>query len=156
MPTLDDIYRKFGEVAEAAQLLETELGSILLLIRGTDEKLFSKPNSKRATQLHDTINQHTLGQLLKRLNGTTDTLDSLEAVLSTALQERNRLFHSFYRQHNFRRNSDEGRFLMLADLESVHNTVLVAYKAVMLLSGVDLDALASADRRNLPTRHVPL
>jgi hypothetical protein len=30
MPTLDDIYRKFGEVSEAAQLVETELGTMLL------------------------------------------------------------------------------------------------------------------------------
>ena len=27
MPTLDDVYRKFGEASEAAQLLETELGT---------------------------------------------------------------------------------------------------------------------------------
>lgn len=30
MPGLDDIYRKFGEAAEAAQLLETELGNMLV------------------------------------------------------------------------------------------------------------------------------
>jgi hypothetical protein len=27
MPSLDDVYRKFGEAAEAAQLVETELGT---------------------------------------------------------------------------------------------------------------------------------
>ena len=32
MPTLDDVYRKFGETAEAAQLLETDLGTIALMI----------------------------------------------------------------------------------------------------------------------------
>jgi hypothetical protein len=31
MTSLDDVYRKFGETAEAAQLLETELGNILLI-----------------------------------------------------------------------------------------------------------------------------
>jgi hypothetical protein len=30
MPTLNEVYRKFGEVAEAAQLLETELGNMLI------------------------------------------------------------------------------------------------------------------------------
>ena len=30
MPSLDDVYRKFGEVSEAAQLVETELGTLLL------------------------------------------------------------------------------------------------------------------------------
>jgi hypothetical protein len=33
MLTLDDVYSKFGEAAEAAQLLETELGNMLLLVR---------------------------------------------------------------------------------------------------------------------------
>ena len=32
MPTLDDVYRKFGEASEAAQLLETELGTMLLTV----------------------------------------------------------------------------------------------------------------------------
>jgi hypothetical protein len=30
MPTLDDVYRKFGEVAEAVALLETDLGTMLM------------------------------------------------------------------------------------------------------------------------------
>jgi hypothetical protein len=50
--TLDDVFRKFGESAEAAQLLETELGTMLLLIRGTEEKLITEPNptSHRASR----------------------------------------------------------------------------------------------------------
>lgn len=31
MPSLDDVYRKFGEVSEVAQLLETELGTMPLM-----------------------------------------------------------------------------------------------------------------------------
>ena len=45
---------------------------------------------------------------------------------------------------------------MLTDLESLHDTLLKAYKAVMLLSGVDLDALATTDQPNPPTRRVPI
>ena len=86
--TLDDVYRKFGETAEAAQLLETELGTMLLLIRGEEEKLIVEPNPQRAGQLHDTINRHTLGQLLKNLNSTTQSLDAIEALLCNALEER--------------------------------------------------------------------
>ena len=157
MPTLDDIYRKFGETAEAAQLLETQLGTMLLLIRGAEDDLFTVPNPKRAFDLCGTINRHTLGQLIKSLNSTTQSLDALESLLSKALQERNRLIHSFYRDHNFRRNSDEGRALMLEDVESIHDTLLQAYKAVMLLSGVELEALVdSAVEHNAPTRHVSI
>lgn len=157
MPTLDDVYRKFGETAEAAQLLETQLGTMLLLTRSAEERLFTEPNPERASDIYDTINRQTLGQLLKGLGRTTQSLDALESLLSKALQERNRLFHSFYRHHNFRRNSDEGRALMLKDIESIHDTLLRAYKAVTLLSGVDLDAVAnSAVEYTLPTRHVPI
>jgi hypothetical protein len=152
VPTLDDVYRKFGEAAEAAQLLETELGTMLLFIRAADDGLLIEPNPARASDLLTTINRHTLGQLLKYLSRKTPSLDTLEPLLWTALEERNRLSHSFFRQHNFRRNSDEGRTFMLRDLESIHGALLDAYKAIMLLSGVNLDIVAYT----APTCHIPI
>jgi hypothetical protein len=117
-------------------------------------RLFTEPNPELAADLFSTINRHTLGQLIRRINSTAQSLDALESLFSKALEERNRLSHSFYRQHNFRRNSDEGRALMLKDIESIHDTLLRAYKAVMLLSGVDLDALVdSGIEHNATTRH---
>ena len=153
MPTLGDVYRKFGETAEAAQLIETELGTMLLQFRCEDEGLVENKDPARASDILGCINRHTLGQLLKSLNNHTQSLDVLNDVLSKGLQERNRLFHSFYRNHNFRRNSDEGRAAMLEDLEAIHSALLDAYKAVLALNGVDLDALAGM---KLPTRHLPI
>lgn len=153
MPTLDDVYRKFGDAAEAAQLLETELGNMLLFAHAIDEGLLETKDPARAADILASVNRQTLGQLLKNLNNQTQSLDHLEALLSTALKERNRLFHSFYRQHNFRRNSDEGRSLMLEDLEAIHSAVFEAYKAILKLRGVDLDAMAGI---KLPTRHLPI
>ena len=195
--TLDDVYRKFGETAEAAQLLECELGTLLFLVKAVSEDLFVNPDRLRAFELHNKIDSFTLGTLLKELKSTpsaeavqlletqlgpllslvdavrdnlltnppdrmhatsqTRSIDELEALLVNALAERNRLSHSFYRQHNFRRNSDEGRALMLKDLESIHDTLLNAYKAVMLLTLVDLDdAARSFDPLTAPTRHLPI
>jgi hypothetical protein len=94
--------------------------------------------------------------LLKHFTIKDGSLDKLESVLWDALQARNRLFHSFYREHNFRRNSEEGRALMLDDLERVHASLITAYKAVMLLSGIDLDAAAASGTVPLPTRHVKI
>ena len=153
MSTLGDVYRKFGETAEAAQLIETELGTMLLQLRCEDEGLMDNKDPARASDILGCIDRHTLGQLLKSLNNHTQSLDALADVLSKALQERNRLFHSFYRNHNFRRNSDEGRAAMLEDLEAIHSALLDAYKAVLALNGVDLDALAGM---KLPTRHLPI
>ena len=139
--TLDDVYRKFGETSEAAQLLETELGNILIKIGAAESNLFNEPNSEQAFALFKKINRQTLGHLLKNVGSSTESVSHIETLLSRALEERNRLSHSFYRLHNFRKNSDEGRKLMLIDLDSIHDTLLKAYKAVMLLSGIDLDAL---------------
>jgi hypothetical protein len=153
MPTLDDVYRKFGETAEAAQLLETELGNVLLSFGAFDEDLLTGMNPSRAADLVGEIDASTLGRLLRRLRGKTCLPDELEAILSEALEQRNRLSHSFYRQHNFRRNSDEGRGMMLKDLGCIHESIIKAYKGVMLLSGIDLDSISSTPA---PTRHLPI
>jgi hypothetical protein len=153
MLKLDDAYSKFGFTAEAAQLLETELGNALIKHGVVEENSVNPPNPRRAADLVRQIDKHTLGQLIAKLKGKNQSIANLENVLEQALDERNRLFHSFYRQHNFRRNSDEGRQCMLDDLESIHETLLVAYKAVMLLSGVDLDKLSATE---LPTKHLPI
>jgi len=153
MPTLDDVYWKFGYAAEAAQLVETELGNMLIEHGVTEENLVNHPDPNRAAELFRQINKHTLGQLIIKLKAKNQSIANLEEVLAKTLDERNRLFHSFYRQHNFRRNSDEGRQRMLDDLESIHKMLLDAYKAVMLLSGVDLDKLSAT---GLPTKHLPI
>jgi len=139
MPALADVYWKFGYAAEAAQLFETELGNLLIEYGVIEKDLVNRPNPSQAAELFRQIDKHTLGQLIIKLKVKNQLFANLEDELAKALEERNRLFHSFYRQHNFRRNSDEGRRRMLDDLESIHTTLLDAYKGVMLLSGVDLD-----------------
>ncbi len=150
--SLDDIYRKFGEVAEAAQLLELELGTFLLGIHGAESKLYLLENQDQAIEIHDFINKSTLGQVLKRIGRKTDA-EAVERLFAKALAERNRLSHSFYRHHNFRRNSSEGRRIMLDDLEAMHETILDAWKVAAALSGTDLEAFKGFV---LPSQHVDL
>jgi hypothetical protein len=156
MPTLDDVYRKFGDAAEAAQLLETQLGNRLIEHGIVEENLANQSNPNRAADLFRQINKYTLGQLVTKLKSKNQSITKLEDLLTKALDERNRLFHSFYRQHNFRRNSDEGRQRMLDDLEAIHNTLLDAYKAVLLLSGVDVDKILATGLPELPTKRLPI
>jgi hypothetical protein len=142
LPTLDDVYRKFGEASEAAQLLETELGTLLLWEQVIAEDLLGG-DGERATEIMRAINRQTLGTLIKNAKGNSQPIEEIAALLDRAVRERNRLSHSFYRQHNFRRNSGEGRALMMQDLETIHEVILQAYKELMLLGGTDLnDALA--------------
>lgn len=157
MPTLNDVYRKFGEVSEAAQLLETELGTMLLEHQCIDAGLLEHPSSEKATAIYTLINKQTLGQLIRSLGAIDDSIDDLEGLLINALTSRNRLTHSFCLQHNLRRNSDDGRAVMLRDLEGIHDDLWEAYKAVMHLSGVDLDALSDdPNDARLPTGHLPI
>jgi hypothetical protein len=153
MPTLDDVYWKFGFAAEAAQLIETSLGNVLIEHGIVEENLANQRNPTRAADLFRQINHHTLGQLITTLKAKNQSIANLEGVLAKALEERNRLFHSFYRQHNLRRNSDEGRQRMLDDLEAIHGTLLDAFKALLLLSGVDVDKLSVTEQ---PTKHLPI
>ena len=103
MPTLDDVYWKFGFAAEAAQILETEIGNVLLEHGIVEENLVNEPKPSRAADLYRQIDKHTLGQLITKLKAKNQLIANLEDALAKALDERNRLFHAFYRQHNFRR-----------------------------------------------------
>lgn len=146
MPSLDEVYRKFGETSETAQVFETELGTMLLHLKAMDEDLLITTNPERASAILEGINRLTLGRIISKLKKHAqpgDGLDELTDLFVDALAERNRLSHSFYRQHNLRINSDEGRELMLGDLNSIHTKLTVAYKALMKLSGTDLDDPAS-------------
>ena len=69
MPTLQDVYVKFGEAAEAAQLLETELGNLLLTAGMTEHDLLNEPDPELAESLVNEINRKTLGQLIRSMDG---------------------------------------------------------------------------------------
>ena len=153
MPTIEDVHLKFGVASEAAQLLETELGTLLFRSGAIEAGLFENPNHDRALKLSQFVNRKTLGQLVRSLSKTDHSLDDLEEILNKALGERNRLAHSFYREHNNRRNTEEGRTIMLKDLESIHRTILDAYKSMLRLSGFDLESITFDA---LPTEHLPL
>jgi hypothetical protein len=154
MPTLDEVYCKFGFVSEAAQLLETELGNLLFAAGAAEQNLLDNPNPEVALRLINGINKQTLGRLFQNAKTAVERLAEVEELLERAVNARNRLSHSFYRQHNFRRNTDEGRAVMLNDLESLHDEILNAYKAIMLLSGIDLENPPPG--LTLPTRRVPI
>jgi len=152
MSTLNDVYRKFGETSEAAQLLETELGNLLLEVGGIEADLFHNPNPVVAMELMTKINRKTLGQLIRNAKRAVYSVNELETILSEAQSERNRLAHTFYRQHNFRRNSEEGCQIMMDDLEKIHHKILEAYKAILLLSGIDIEKI----ELEAPTKHVKI
>lgn len=153
MTTLDDVYRKFGMASEAAQLLETELGNQLLSARAAEAGLFTDPDPDAAVELLRRVNRQTLGALLRQVHDSETALQEGVDLLAQAVTERNRLVHSFYREHNLRRNSSAGCLVMLQDLESIHQILIDAYTLVLRASGVDLDTLVMEP---LPDVHLRL
>ena len=141
MPSLDEVYRKFGEASEAAQLLEMKMGQLLLLHKCIEAGLLEDSNPNREAAIEKQINNYkqiyklTLGKMMRSLGLSKDSTEGLEQLLNVAFASRNRLTHSFYLHHNFRRYSDDGRDVMLCDLQAIHDDLLEAHKALWLLSG---------------------
>lgn len=155
MASLDDVYHKFGEASEAAQLLETQLGNILLTLEAIESDFLLADRQEDARETLRKINQSTLGQLIKKIKRRHPGFEHADVLFSKALTKRNRLSHSFFRSHNFRRNSSEGCDIMLEDLESIHETVFEAYKVALAISGLDLDS-SDLHLPSLPTNHLDI
>ncbi len=155
MPSIDDVHREFGSASETAQLLETELGTLLFEKQGEALDLLDGTRSEDAQVLMASVNRSTLGQLIFKLQEVAgDQFAHASEQLAKALAARNRLVHSFFLKHNFRRNTSKGCAIMLADLEKIHEAVLVAYKLMLKISGFDLDAMGLPPA--LPTTHLKL
>jgi hypothetical protein len=130
MATRDQVYAKFGITAEAAQLFETDLNTLLLAAHGLDEGWHVQPNPERAKQLADRLDASTLGMLLKRLNDKSPVQidDALKERFTSAMKARNRLIHGFYERHNVCIQTDEGCNKMIADLEELHTELFEAWQ----------------------------
>lgn len=84
MATREDVYRKFGEASEVAQLLETELGTLLLMRKCIGEDLLTSPDRDRATEIYRHVNRQTLGRLIRTPGTTTTWVGDLEQVFTRA------------------------------------------------------------------------
>jgi hypothetical protein len=144
LATHDELYAKFGITAEAAQLFEVELGSLLLCARAIEQRWRSKADADKARKLLRHIDRSTLGHLLGSLRRCVELDDGLADRFASALQTRNRLFHHFYESHNFKIQTDEGRDAMMADLEIMHVELFNAWQVASSLTGTATALLLEA------------
>ncbi|QCI94527.1 hypothetical protein [Novosphingobium sp. EMRT-2] len=124
-----ELYAKYGIAAEAAQLFETELGTLLLCLRALDEGWHIMPEGEAAREVLDTIDRSTLGRALNDLKRHITIEGDLEEGFSSALKARNQLMHGFFERHNFKIQTEDGRKEMIADLDSLHGELFVAWRA---------------------------
>lgn len=136
MATRDELYAKFGVTAEAAQLFERELGTMLLCARALEHGWHVKADPNSARKLLDDIDRSTLGRLLGSLKDCVSLDDRLTERFASALQARNRLFHGFYESHNSKIQHDEGRDAMIADLEALHDELFNAWQVASTMNAM--------------------
>ena len=128
MASRDQLYAKFGEAAEAAQLFETELSTMLLCLRAMENGWHILPDGERAGAVLREIDQKTLGHLIRDLRPYMNLDESTEARFGSALDARNKLIHGFFERHNFKIQTDAGRDEMLDDLEGLHAQLFYAWQ----------------------------
>lgn len=90
MATREEVYAKFGMTAEAAQLFETEVGTILLAREGEERGWHRKANPEQAAEFYEKLNRKTLGQILTSLREYLDLDEEVAESFELALNARNR------------------------------------------------------------------
>lgn len=153
MTTRDELYAKFGITAEAAQLFETELGTLLLFAHALQHGWHVKPDGASARAVLDDIERSTLGRLISTLKKHAGIDDGLAARFQSALEARNKLNHGFYERHNFRIQTDEGRQLMFDDLESLHDELFEAWQIACTMTQLANEAMADLPLPKVGSEH---
>ncbi|MGK3116794.1 hypothetical protein [Candidatus Pantoea formicae] len=137
MTTLNDVYCKFGEASEAAQLIEVELVNVAI-----SHALNSGISVQEVKRDFTVIDSFTIERLMKRLKNLGILNDKNCEPIELARKARNDLSHNFYRRHGFKRFSSEGCKDMLENLMELHWVIFEGYRQVLLLSNVELPSLA--------------
>jgi hypothetical protein len=127
MVTRTEVYAKFGLTAEAAQLFETELGTMILAREGEERGWHLSADAEEAAEFYEKLNRKTLGQLLSTLKDYLELDAEVAELFEEGLKARNSLNHGFFERHNFAIFSEEGRAAMMADLETMHVQLSAAY-----------------------------
>jgi hypothetical protein len=141
MPERYELYAKFGITAEAAQLFETDLGTLILALRGIENDWHVVPDGEAARSVLDGIERSTLGKLLKLLGGYIKLEGGLEDKFSSALVARNRLMHGWFEGHNFKIQTEVGRAEMIDDLDNLHAELFNAWQLAGMLSAAFVAAM---------------
>ncbi len=131
-----ELYMKFGIAAEAAQLFETELGTLLLGLRALENDWHISPDGAAAREVLDSIDRSTLGRLLNDLRRHLRLDGGLEDLFSSGLKARNQLMHGFFERHNFKIQTQEGRAEMVADLDDLHGELFRAWRSAGKLATI--------------------
>lgn len=142
MATRQKLYAKYGQAAEAAQLFETVIGTIVLAAYGFNNGWHVEPDKDAAAVLLRDIDASTLGSLLSRFRRELTVEEGLLNQFVRAKKTRDSLFHGFFERHNYKIQTPEGRDEMVADLENIHEELFRAWRVAEGVSKVLVECLA--------------
>ena len=129
MASRDQLYAKFGITAEAAQLFETALGTVVLASKGHNNNWYGEQDPKAAAKALEVIESSTLGRVLEMLRQELRFEDDLViSQFKRGLIARNKLFHGFFERHNFKIQSEVGRDDMIAELEELYEELFRCWR----------------------------
>ena len=127
MASRNDVNLKFGMAAEAAQSLETSLGTALLGLEGLRRGWPARPQPEEARAALERVEKSTLGTLLKSMQELVPFEDDrLASLFLSALKTRNKLMHGFYERYNSKIHTKKGRDMMIAHLDLMHRELFRA------------------------------
>lgn len=147
-----ELYAKYGIAAEAAQLFETELGTLLLGLQGLENDWHLLPDGAAALEVLENIDRSTLGRLLNDLKRYITIEGDLEECFASALKARNQLMHGFFERHNFGIQTEDGRKMMIADLDRLHDECFAAWRAAGKVTTIITTVLHHGAESKLPRR----
>ena len=131
------MYAKDGQVAEKAQVLETEVGNVVLaffaLFNGTKE--MDEQKKEFYSQLLSEVNRKTLGGLLKHVKTIVEFDAKTLQIVDTALDKRNYFTDHFFRTHDFSIYNEDGRSEMLQELTDIGEHFDLAHACLAALTG---------------------
>ncbi len=127
MATIEQVYHDAGRALEAACLLETELGTCLLVLDALETGSFANPDADAYLRLREAIDSNTLGRSIRAIKSKLSITENMDSVFQEALEARNFLAHRFFPHHGMNIHDPGGRDEMVAHIDKLRDAVWAAY-----------------------------
>ena len=155
---INKVYAHFGKAAHEAQLLELEVGNVILniiLSLKKNQKLTAE-EQQSFQKIMDDINKSTLGKLFNHIkqiyNLDKDVISPITSILDKTNEKRTYLIHRFFAFHNFAIFSSNARQEMIEELISLTKEfqagrylVTIIEKELIKMLGINFSHLTTND-----------
>jgi hypothetical protein len=122
----------FGLAADAAQAFETALATFTIVMRLSDDPGMTSPELRGNP--FKSVEKRTLGHVLHEARRVVSFHELLDKSLQEAVNTRNYLFHHFFPMNSSRMESEEGRAIIVGELQKAITLFSSMSNALLALS----------------------